>query len=61
MPESFESLSVSTSRSGKAGYILFEPDDSFAGKIIEMPVRVKLAYRFGYTKIGMGDRYTCRC
>jgi hypothetical protein len=58
MPAIFEDLSVTTSRSGEAGYILYEPDDSFAGKITEMPVRVRLSHHFGYTKIGMGDRCT---
>jgi hypothetical protein len=58
MPGSFTNVSVKTSRSGDAGYILFEPNDSLAGKITDMPVRVRIAYNSNYAKIGMGDRYT---
>jgi hypothetical protein len=58
MPESFTNLSVTTKRTGEAGYILYEPLDSLAGEITEMPVRVRIGYEYGHTKIGMGERYT---
>jgi hypothetical protein len=58
LPGSFVDVSVTTSRSGNASYILFEPDDNFAGRPSEMPIKVRISYNNGYTIIGMGDRYT---
>jgi hypothetical protein len=58
MPETFTNLSVTTKRTGEAGYILYEPLDSLAGEITEMPVRVRIGYEYGHTNIGMRERYT---
>jgi hypothetical protein len=60
MPETLENMSVRAYRDGKAGYILFEPEDSLAEDLKAMPVRVKIEYDYGYAKFGMGDRYTLR-
>jgi hypothetical protein len=60
MPTSFQNLSVITRRNGKAGYILFEPLDSVAGELTDMPVRVQIEYRNGYAKFGMGEAYSLR-
>jgi hypothetical protein len=58
MPETFTELSVQTQHTGEAGYILYEPLDSLAGRITEMPIRVRIGYDYGHTKIGMGERHT---
>jgi hypothetical protein len=60
MPDTFTNLSMRTYRSGEAGYILYEPLDSFAGNLTDMPVRVQMEYEWGYTKLGMGESYTQR-
>jgi hypothetical protein len=46
-PETFENLSVRAYRNGKAGFILFEPLDSLAGALTEMPVKVKIKWSTG--------------
>jgi hypothetical protein len=58
MPETFQNLSVVAYRTGKAGYILFTPLDSFANSLRDQPVKVEVEYEWGYTRIGMGNRYT---
>jgi hypothetical protein len=60
MPEAFENLSVVTYRTGNAGYILFTLFDSFADSLRNQPTKVEVCYQWGYTRIGMGDRYTLR-
>jgi hypothetical protein len=58
MPEMFEEMSVVTRRNGKAGHILFTLLNSFANSLRDDPVKVEVEYHGGYTRIGMGDRYT---
>jgi hypothetical protein len=58
MPDKFENLSVVMYRTGKAGYILFTLLDSFASSLRDQPVKVEVNYQWGYTRLGMGDRYT---
>jgi hypothetical protein len=60
MPDVFQDLSVTAYKNGRADYILYEPLDSLAGNLTDMPVRVQIEYRNGYTKIGMGDAYSLR-
>jgi hypothetical protein len=60
MPEVLEGLSVKTYRDGKAGSVLFEPLDSLGGNMTDMPVRVRIEYDYGYTRLGMGEGYTLR-
>jgi hypothetical protein len=60
MPESFGNLSVVTYRTREAGYILFTLLDSFADSLKNQPVKVGVTYQWGYTRIGMGDRYTLK-
>jgi hypothetical protein len=60
MPEMFEEMSVVTRRNGKASYILFTLLNSFANSLRDQPVKVEVEYHGGYTRIGMGDRYTLR-
>jgi hypothetical protein len=60
MPETFTNLSIRAYRTGKAGYILYEPLDSLSGELIEMPVRVEIEYDYSYTKLGMGESHTQR-
>jgi hypothetical protein len=58
MHEIFKNLSVVAYRTGKAGYILFTLLDSFANSLRDQPVKVEVENEWGYTRIGMGDRYT---
>jgi hypothetical protein len=60
MPETFKGLSVTTYRTGEAGYILFTLLNSFADSLRDQPVKVEVNYHWSYTRIGMGDRYTLR-
>jgi hypothetical protein len=60
MPDTFTNLSVRTYRYGNAGYIPYEPLDSFAGNLTDMPVRVHVEYDYGYAKFGMGEGHTLR-
>jgi hypothetical protein len=60
MPETFQSLSVITYRTGKAGYILFTLLDSFANSLRDHPVKVEVEYECGYTRIGMGEEVQSR-
>jgi hypothetical protein len=60
MPNAFEGMSVVTYRNGKAGHVLFTLLDSFANSLRDHPVKVEVEYQWGYTRIGMGDRYTLR-
>jgi hypothetical protein len=60
MPGTFDGLSVITYRNGKAGHILFTLLDTFANSLKDQPVKVEVEYRWGYTRLGMGDRYTLR-
>jgi hypothetical protein len=60
MPEMFDEMSVVAFRNGKAGYILFTLLNSFANSLRDQPVKVEVEYHGGYTRIGMGDRYTSR-
>jgi hypothetical protein len=60
MSDTFTNLSVETTRTGNAGYILSEPLDSLAGKLTEMPIRIRILYDYGYTKLGMEENYTLR-
>jgi hypothetical protein len=60
MPETFENLSVVTYRTGNAGYILFTLTSSFADSLRDQPVKVEVSHQWGYTRLGMGDRYTLR-
>jgi hypothetical protein len=60
MPTQFEGLSMITSRNGKEGRILFTLLDSFGSSLKDQPVKVEVEYQRGFTRIGMGDRYTLR-
>jgi hypothetical protein len=60
IPESLESVTVRIFRDGKAGYILFESEDSLAEDMKAIPVGVRIDYDFGYARFGMGDRFTLR-
>jgi hypothetical protein len=58
MPEFFEGLSVTATRNGREGRILFTHINSYHNSLRDQPVKVEVSYRWGYTRIGMGDRYT---
>jgi hypothetical protein len=55
MPESAEEVAVQTKKDGKAGYILFTPNDSFAIPTKIMDVQAVVEYEEGYMKVGMGE------
>jgi hypothetical protein len=58
MQEGPENMTVKIYRDGKAGYVLFESEDSLAEDMKAMPVSVRINYGFGYARFGMGDRFT---
>jgi hypothetical protein len=60
MPETFTDLSVRAYRDGKSGYVLYEPLESLAGNLTDMPVRVQIEYHYDFAKLGMGEGYTQR-
>jgi hypothetical protein len=60
MPESFEGLSVTTSKDGKAGHIRFALLDNTAAHLSDMPCRGQIEYEYGYTYLGIGDAYSLR-
>jgi hypothetical protein len=45
-------------RNGREGRILFTLIDSYHSSLRDQPVKVEVSYRWGYNRIGMGDRYT---
>jgi hypothetical protein len=60
MPETIEEVTVVTKKDGKAGYILFTPNTSFAKAMQEMDVQAVIEHDNGYMKVGMGEAYTIR-
>jgi hypothetical protein len=60
MPEMFDEMPVIPYRNGKAGDILFTLLNSFANSLRGQPVKVEVEYHGGYTRIGMGERYSLR-
>jgi hypothetical protein len=58
IPPAVQGMSVITYRDGKAGYVLFTLLDSFATSLKSQPIKVEVEYQWGYTRIGMGDRYS---
>jgi hypothetical protein len=60
MPDTFQNLSVRTYKDAKAGYILYEPLDSLADNLTDIPVKAQIEYHNGYAKLGMGDLYWLR-
>jgi hypothetical protein len=47
-------------KDGKAGYILFTPQESLAIAVKKEAVQVMIEYDLGYMRVGMGEVYTVR-
>jgi hypothetical protein len=60
MLESIEDVMVETKKDGKAGYILFTPNDSLAKAMKKEPIQAMIEYEYGYICVGMGEAYTIR-
>jgi hypothetical protein len=60
MPDSVEEVTVQTRKDGKAGYVLFTPEYSFANSMKEMDLQVVIEYDEGFMQVGMSEAYTLR-
>jgi hypothetical protein len=58
MPESGESFTIQTWKDGKAGYILFTPQNMIATAMAESETQVMVEYDNGYMREGIGNAYT---
>jgi hypothetical protein len=58
MPEDISEVSVSTRKDGKAGYILFMPEDLTVPSMTEMETQILIEYDNGYMREGIGNTYT---
>jgi hypothetical protein len=58
MPETFEGLTVRTHRMGKAGYIIYELENSFARRLEDQPIQAQITYEDGHARLGMGGMYS---
>jgi hypothetical protein len=58
MPEDVTATTVLTKKDGKAGYILFTPQNMMADPMAGMETQIMIEYDGGYMKEGIGNAYT---
>jgi hypothetical protein len=58
MPEMVNEVTVQVSKDGKAGCMMFTPNDSLAIPMKKMHIQAIIEYEDGYMKVGMEEAYT---